>query len=451
MLPESDSRIAGGTLTDLEHIVSVHLSHQAKLMDTLLSTLVAEHCNYFQSLLIGACVSGILLSILFFLGVLSFGRAFASIHESIIILTKRLPPHALAANPDLLDYVMGREIVAESQGMAHEQGVLHLAEDGILCVNRNRELEFMNPAITTMLGHSPEQKLGCKVVSLFSEESQARIETILDVIESDPLETNVICPTQGGGELTCHVVGFWINREKGSERCILVLSDVTALEAAKIVADEARAVAERLKNAVLPAEIEERMTAGEPAFQVPVATVMSLALSQFNVDHSTPQEIMPKLASVFGAFEKRMADFPGLTRVRIFGESLLCVAGIFGEQPTKAADAVVSFAQNCIEILEDINVKNYGQDTVQIGIHTGGPLICGVIDGGYGFDIFGEPVARAMVMQRTAPPNTLQMSEATYAHIQPVPLGMTKRTVKTGGKEYVTHLLRAAGSSSNSI
>jgi PAS domain S-box-containing protein len=346
---------------------------------------------------------------------------------------------------------MGREIVTEGQGMAIEQGVLHLAEDGILCVNRNRELEFMNPAITTMLGHSPEQKLGCKVVTLFTEDSQPKIEAILDVIENDPVEANVICPTQGGSELTCHVVGFWISREKGSERCILVLSDITALEAAKIVADEARAVAECLKHAVLPLEIEERVAAGEPAFHVPVATVMSLALAQFNVDHATPQEIMPKLASVFGAFEKRMTEFPEITRVRRFGESLVCVAGLFSEAPGKAADAIVSFAQNCIEILEDINVKSYGQDTVQIGIHTGGPMICGVIDGGYGFDILGEPVTIAAVMQKTAPPNTLQISEATYAHIQPMAMGMTKRTIKTGGKEYVTHLLRAAGSSSNSI
>jgi class 3 adenylate cyclase len=112
---------------------------------------------------------------------------------------------------------------------------------------------------------------------------------------------------------------------------------------------------------------------------------------------------------------------------------------------------VIAFAQNCIEILEDLNVKNYAEFIVQIGIHTGGPMICGVVDGGAGFDVLGGPVKLAGLLQRTAPNNTIQVSEATHAQLSPMASSMGRRIVKVAGKEVATYLIRSAGSSGSSV
>jgi class 3 adenylate cyclase len=329
--------------------------------------------------------------------------------------------------------------------MAPEQSVLHLAGDAILCVNRDRIIEFMNPAVTQMLGHSPEQKLGCRIASVLAHASAARLERLLDA--GDQVDEPIVCVTETGAELRCRLVAFWPGRDRAGERCILVLSDIAAVEARRARAEEARAVARALAHAVVPEAFTAR--AEGAAFAVPVATVMVLSLGQFALDHAAPQEIMPRLAGIFVAFERRLRDFPALTKVRVFAETMLCAAGLFAQAPEPAPEEAVAFALNCIEILEDLNVKNYAQYTVQIGIHTGGPITCGAVN--EGFDILGGPVKTAGILQRTAPPNTLHISEATHAQIPPTAYPMARRTVKIGASEFTSYLLRATGSSESSV
>jgi class 3 adenylate cyclase len=65
------------------------------------------------------------------------------------------------------------------------------------------------------------------------------------------------------------------------------------------------------------------------------------------------------------------------------------------------------------------------------------------------FDIFGEPVNLALLLQKTAPANTLQISDTTHNHLEPVGYSMSRRTLVVDKREFVTYLLRGVGSSSN--
>jgi hypothetical protein len=340
---------------------------------------------------------------------------------------------------------MGGVAAGERDGMAPEQSVLHLAGDGILCVNRDHVIEFMNPAVTQMLGHSPEQKLGCPVTTILTNASA----TLLDskVSAGEPIDEKIFCVTETHGEVYCRCVAFWPNHDKGGERCILILSDIAAVEARRGIAKEAQDVVHRLWTEVMPPEIEAR----EHPFAVPVATVIVLSLGQIPLEHSSPQEIMSRLTALFTAFENCAHEFSGITKVRIFGETMVCVAGLFAEVKGDGAEEAIYFAQGCVDVLEDLNVKNYAEFTIQIGIHTGGPIICGVVERRARFDVIGGPIKLARLLQRTAPQNTIQVSEATHAKLSGAAYSMAKRTVKEAGKEFATYLLRSVGSSGSSV
>jgi len=67
------------------------------------------------------------------------------------------------------------------------------------------------------------------------------------------------------------------------------------------------------------------------------------------------------------------------------------------------------------------------------------------------FDIFGSTVGFASFLRETAPENTMQISEETRSRLGSGLYPMTRRNFSVNGKAYVTHLMRALGSSSTVI
>jgi class 3 adenylate cyclase len=159
---------------------------------------------------------------------------------------------------------------------------------------------------------------------------------------------------------------------------------------------------------------------------------------------------MSALARIFRAFDDRLVAFQTLTQIRIFGETYMCAAGLFSDNENTAAEELVDFGQNCIDILEDLNVKMYTTYTVQAGINTGGPIVAGILGQGKAlFDIFGKAVGFGYELSRTAPQNSVQLSEATFGRLPPATYTSTKRTLSIGGVDHVTHLVKNVGSSSS--
>jgi PAS domain S-box-containing protein len=451
LLPNSRAEINDVPLTNLQHIVLKHCGRQHMLMDTRLSQLANTRVASYKAMLLGCCLGGIAASVLFFFALRVFLHELGAVFDSVIILIKRLPPQAVASSTDLLDWFGWRSVAGGRDAMTPQQSVLHLANDGILCVTRDFVIEYLNPALTHMLGFSPEHKLGSALRTMLTPGSVDTMEGVIRDLTKNPVAIpRVDFKTENGGEFSCQALCFALETDTGSDRCIIILSDIAELEGRRLDAETAQAETTKLRDAVIPEALVQRASAGEPAFSVPVASVMVVGLGRFSLEHAAPQEVMPKLTNIFLAFDKRLAEFPTLLKVRVFGESFVCVAGIFGGEIAVATDEIVTFAQNCIEILEDLNVKNYAQHTLQVGIQTGGPLLCGIIgEDGAGFDVIGEPVELAMLLQSTAPQNTIQISEGTHAQLESVGYNMTRRTLTIDKRERFTYLIRSVGSSSN--
>jgi guanylate cyclase len=456
--PSSDGVIENLPLSHLEHLVMWHLSQQSQTVENRLAYLMEQKVSEFKRDLLVCCLCGVVIATIIFVVGLWFLGAMDSVFMCILVLMKRLPPHAMALNRELLDYLMWRNANHTRHGMTAAQTTMRLSSDGILSINSERAIEYLSPSVTQILGHSPEQLYGQTIDILFSTESAATFDSQLQQILSREGEKEVTfdlpCVTDKSTEVPCRIHLFPLNKDRGSDRIIVVISNIASHEERRLAAETARDEVKQLLYASLPYQIIARMDEGEIdiAFQVPVATVMFLSVGGISLLHASPQEILGSLATIYQAFDGRMEDFESITKIKIFADTYICASGLFSEHDAKETEELIDFGQNCLEILEDLNVKMYSQYTVQIGVNTGGPIVAGIVGvEGCMFDIVGDAVGLAAALLATAPLNTLQMADATHARIPAATYPMTRRNVVVNGDEVVTHLLKAVGSSSNAM
>jgi class 3 adenylate cyclase len=106
-----------------------------------------------------------------------------------------------------------------------------------------------------------------------------------------------------------------------------------------------------------------------------------------------------------------------VTKIKLIGDVYMCGAGLFSRDsdPVTHAEQMTRFALDCLQALEEVNVKLDTNLTVRIGINTGGPIIAGVLGSDKPvFDIIGDPINIAARLQSTSLPNRVQISEDTY-------------------------------------
>jgi len=110
LLPTSNAIIDNSPLSHIYHLVMTHLDVQdARIEERLAALMDVEVEDYKERLLI-LCLVGLAVAVVF-LGIL------------LHFLMKRLPPQAIVANPELLDYLMWRNAKHSRHGMTAAQNV----------------------------------------------------------------------------------------------------------------------------------------------------------------------------------------------------------------------------------------------------------------------------------------------------------------------------------------
>jgi len=176
---------------------------------------------------------------------------------------------------------------------------------------------------------------------------------------------------------------------------------------------------------------------------------MFIILDNLNVTHVTPHEVMSAITRIYQTFDQRSEFYPTIARLRIFTDTYFCASGLFSDDESKATEELADFAQNCLDILEDLNVKLYSQYSLRAGLHAGGPILAGRVGEGKAvFDVFGKAVGFARLLAVSAPENTVQMSEAAYGRLNPAHYPSKRRNLVIHGVERLTYVVRSAGSSS---
>jgi adenylate cyclase len=188
----------------------------------------------------------------------------------------------------------------------------------------------------------------------------------------------------------------------------------------KRLLDELRAEKERseaLLLNILPSSVVERMRRGEAviADRIPQATILFSDLVDFTAVSASlaPEETVKLLGVLFSRFDS-LAIRHGLETIKTIGDGYMVASGIPGESSPERA---VAIAEMALAMLDAANAAGRGsgkQLQLRIGIHTGGPIIAGVLGTHkIAYDVWGDAVNTAKRMESYGLPGRIHISAAT--------------------------------------
>jgi adenylate cyclase len=178
----------------------------------------------------------------------------------------------------------------------------------------------------------------------------------------------------------------------------------------------ARKKSDQLLYELLPPAVAERLReqSGPIADGVEEVTVLFADLVGFTplTARLAPQEMITFLNRLFAAFDT-LARRHGVEKIATLGDGYVAVAGV----PQPRADHPQAAADMALDMLDATRqvAAEFGHDVqVRIGIHTGGPVVAGVIGTTkYLYSIVGDAMNVASRMESHGLPGHIQVSAAT--------------------------------------
>jgi adenylate cyclase len=160
---------------------------------------------------------------------------------------------------------------------------------------------------------------------------------------------------------------------------------------------------ERLLLNILPADIAERLKAGEEviADSNPDVTVLFADLVGFTplAERLGPEAVVRLLNDVFSAFDE-ISAVTGVEKIKTIGDEYMVVAGLDGPSARHAEMAEIALRMR--DWLRHLATDRSLPLRLRIGIHSG-PVVAGVIGRRkFSFDLWGDTVNTASRMQSTA-------------------------------------------------
>ena len=172
---------------------------------------------------------------------------------------------------------------------------------------------------------------------------------------------------------------------------------------------------ELLLRNIFPKPSAKRLKKGKRktiADDVEMASVLFADLVGFTELAGTlsANETVRMLNGIFSAFDTVVVE-RGLEKIKTIGDAYMAASGL-PESRKDHAVALVGFALDMLELLDQYNEINGTDLKLRIGIHCG-PLTAGVIGSQkFSYDIWGDTVNVASRMESTGEPGRIHVSEA---------------------------------------
>jgi class 3 adenylate cyclase len=298
-----------------------------------------------------------------------------------------------ASNRDLLSRRLAREgyrtTTAEDAAAAFAQ-IAHETFDLVL-------LDLMMPGIS-----------GFDALCRFKSEASTRHIPVIMISALDELDSAVRCIEAGAED--------YLPKPFNP---VLLRARIAACLERKRLFDELRIEQERseaLLLNILPRAVVARMRQGETviADRIPEATVLFSDLVDFTGLSATlaPEETVKLLGLLFSQFDD-LAVRCRLEPIKTIGDGYMVTSGVLERRPDGAI-AVAEMGLSMLEITETAGTSFDGKLQLRIGIHTGGPMVAGVLGTHkLAFDVWGDAVNTAKRMETHGLPGRVHVSAAT--------------------------------------
>ena len=150
---------------------------------------------------------------------------------------------------------------------------------------------------------------------------------------------------------------------------------------------------------------------------------------------------------IFKCFDDEIQNFDLLSKLNTFSHTYTFIGGLFSEinKPERHAEKSIKFALNLLRIAPEISEKFGAEVQLTIGVHTGGPIVAGVINFEKPtFQTIGTVSEMANQMKNKGFPQTICISRAVYELIFSAGFNVQEQgdTTIRGGKVIPTYLVR---------
>lgn len=206
----------------------------------------------------------------------------------------------------------------------------------------------------------------------------------------------------------------------GAKSFSIRINDETVQYTNELLIEKEKERSEQLISALIPASISKKLSQGETdvSFQVQESTIMFASIDKWStlLTSLNSAESFAFINNLFSMYDQEMANFEHLTKLRAIGNVYMVCGGLYDNGTINSAHIVLNYA---LKILSEAKQINSPAFDIKIGIHTGGPINCGIVGKDMPlFDIIGEPINIAFELNKRGSPGFIQISEATYNNIK---------------------------------
>ena len=372
-------------------------------------------------------IVAIIISLLIFFVSFVAQNIMQSTFSVLFILIRHMKPMDIINNQDLLSYLLNRRLSTAHGNMSISQSVIHNSVDGVMLASINGIIESVNPAVSVLLGYTPDQMLGQPAQTFFSEEDAQKVLQQITLMKNGQSSTTykenytLINDTKDAVPCAVSIIGMTSDSVQNNiQSFVFLMRDETELQKAKKEAERAKQQSETLLYQILPKDIVIRLNQGEKniSFSVPSASIIFIDIVRFSeyAANLTPSQILGTLSLIFAEFDTIIAKYQLLIKIKLIGDVYMAAGGLFMKEdnPTLHAEQMVQFACEALGAIDDANTQLSSNLAVRIGVNTGGPIIAGVLGTDKpAFDIIGDPINVASRLQSTSLPGRIQISQAT--------------------------------------
>ena len=412
---------------NLLHLVNNHMFQKIMEASDRTAQVAVELHNSSLNIMAAFYIAGLVLAVLIMVGMFLISKKLNGEYDAALVLVRRVQPQAIVANTKLINYLLNKKSKESNNEMTLSNAVFYNMDDAILCLSCAGIIEMVNPAVTKLLGFTPEQLLGQSGQSIFAPDSVEAVMNQINLIKNgqsaSTFDDHTICITDSDVQLPCHITILGIKEDNIDEikSLVVILRNETLLIQKQKEAEEAKKQSESLLFQILPQDIVMRLNQGEKdiSFTVPSASIIFIDIVRFSdyASSLTPQQIMGNLSMIFAAFDEAAANLNLLTKIKLIGDVYMAASGLFNpdEQPKMHAEQMVQFGLDALSDMDELNIKLNSNLAVRIGVNSGGPILAGVLGTDKPvFDIIGDTINVAARLQSTCIPGHIQISQGTY-------------------------------------
>lgn len=190
----------------------------------------------------------------------------------------------------------------------------------------------------------------------------------------------------------------------------------------KIISEERNRSESILLN-ILPVETAEELKANGyvEAKKFDLTTVLFSDFKEFtkSSENHTPEELVKSIDYYFRHFDEIVTRF-GLEKIKTIGDAYMCAGGLPVPNTTNPVDTVRAGLE-MVAFVEQVKKEpplGIIPFEVRIGVSTG-PVVAGVVGTKkFQYDIWGETVNVASIMETNSFPGKITISETTYACVK---------------------------------